>query len=189
MTICAQPECDRKMVARGWCTLHYDRWRQHGDPQGGGRRKTPIGEARAWFESHVVLETDECIIWPYGKLPAGYGVLDKGYVHVMACELAHGPRPRGYEAAHGPCHNTSCMNPRHVRWATPSENHGADKRRDGTINTGERNGGAKLTEAQVGAIRAAVAGGQSQLAVSRQYGISNQHISRIVTRKKWADVP
>lgn len=185
MTTCDQDDCNDDVVARGWCSLHYDRWRRHGDPQGGGRRKTALGEAKRWFEEHVVLQTDDCIIWPYSKLPRGYGTLGKEYVHVLSCIYGHGSRPKGYEAAHGPCNQASCMNPRHLRWATVSENR-QDKYRDGTVNSGTRNGGSKLTADQVLAIRAAVVGGQVQRAVSIKYGISNQQVSRIITRKKWS---
>ncbi len=29
---CSVDECDRPVVARGWCTLHYSRWRRTGKP-------------------------------------------------------------------------------------------------------------------------------------------------------------
>ena len=30
--ICSVPGCERPHEARGWCTLHYQRWKKHGDP-------------------------------------------------------------------------------------------------------------------------------------------------------------
>lgn len=30
--ICSVEGCERESRARGWCGLHYDRWRNHGDP-------------------------------------------------------------------------------------------------------------------------------------------------------------
>lgn len=30
--MCAIEGCDRAVLARGWCTTHYYRWRRHGDP-------------------------------------------------------------------------------------------------------------------------------------------------------------
>lgn len=29
---CSIPECAKGLVARGWCFMHYQRWRKHGDP-------------------------------------------------------------------------------------------------------------------------------------------------------------
>lgn len=30
--ICAVDDCDREIWCRGWCSVHYQRWRRHGDP-------------------------------------------------------------------------------------------------------------------------------------------------------------
>ena len=32
MKVCDVDGCDRQPVARGWCKLHWQRWRRHGDP-------------------------------------------------------------------------------------------------------------------------------------------------------------
>lgn len=32
MRTCQIDECDFKHYARGWCLIHYNRWRKHGDP-------------------------------------------------------------------------------------------------------------------------------------------------------------
>lgn len=29
---CSVPECDRPHLARGWCNVHWKRWKKHGDP-------------------------------------------------------------------------------------------------------------------------------------------------------------
>lgn len=34
---CSIADCGNKVVARGWCNRHYLRWRNHGDPLGGGK--------------------------------------------------------------------------------------------------------------------------------------------------------
>lgn len=32
MKTCAIDGCEKKVLARGWCVTHYERWRRHGDP-------------------------------------------------------------------------------------------------------------------------------------------------------------
>lgn len=32
MKDCSVPSCDDLAVSRGWCNLHYMRWRRYGDP-------------------------------------------------------------------------------------------------------------------------------------------------------------
>lgn len=39
--ICSIADCERKVVARGWCNRHYLRWSNHGDPLGGGPELNP----------------------------------------------------------------------------------------------------------------------------------------------------
>ena len=33
MRRCSVEDCDRTVLARGWCKTHYQRWTKHGDPQ------------------------------------------------------------------------------------------------------------------------------------------------------------
>lgn len=40
MKTCSIDGCDNKMLARGWCNKHYQRWRTHGDPN----KVTPMGK-------------------------------------------------------------------------------------------------------------------------------------------------
>jgi hypothetical protein len=44
MRICQIQDCDRPLLARGWCAAHYQRWQTHGDPLLGGRPKKPRRE-------------------------------------------------------------------------------------------------------------------------------------------------
>lgn len=84
--------------------------------------RTKPGEPQRFFDENVGRETDDCIVWPFGKDKDGYGVLPPNRrVHQVACEL-HGPKPHPkMEAAHS-CHNPSCFNPRHLSWKTRLKN-------------------------------------------------------------------
>lgn len=40
---CSIEGCERRAAKRGWCATHYQRWRRHGDPLGGGRARASHG--------------------------------------------------------------------------------------------------------------------------------------------------
>ena len=154
---------------------------------------TKPGEAARFFKEVVLpFRGDECLLWPYAKTPKGYGKLGGGsaggcwIVSRMACEEFNGPPP---SPKHHAAHNCGrgrdgCVNPAHMRWATPKENE-ADKREHGTLNTGERNGGAKLTEAQARYILS-MKGKVTGRMLAKQFGVTFQAISKIHTGTKWA---
>ena len=180
--------CDREHLARGWCSLHYARWLKHDDPLGGGGYR---GEPLIYFLAHVDDQTDDCILWPYGGRGNGYGTLwtngNLCYVHVLACEHGHGPKPDGHQVCHS-CRNRHCFNPHHLRWGTPAENE-ADKIRDGTVQRGENHCWSKLTEVDVLSIRARyAAGSHSYRDIAAMYAVDPTTIYKIVLRKRWAHI-
>jgi len=137
-------------------------------------------------------QTDDCVLWPYGKNAYGYGRLGTPFggtrgAHRVACMLAHGDPPVGHDAAHS-CRSRACVNPRHLRWATRKENM-RDKVRDGTNPTGERHGGAKLDEQDVIDIRSRVRAGEVQSALAAEFGVSRATVCLLVSGKNWAHVP
>lgn len=112
------------------------------------------GEAIRWIERHVGYADEVCLIWPFAKsVQRGYGRFSHNgvshYAHRYMCELVNGlaPSPR-HQASHtcGKGHK-GCVNPRHLAWATNSENQ-RDRRRHGTAAV--RGGpGAKMTAPQI----------------------------------------
>lgn len=178
-------------LRRGYCTAHYKRFVRHGDPAAGG---TPMGVLVPWIEAHVGYSGDDCLIWPYARLPNGYCPVSfrgrRTGAHRVMCILAHGEPPTSaHEAAHS-CGRGSagCLNPRHLRWATKKEN-GADRVKHLAGPRGANHRSAKLSPQDVKNIRrAGRVTRQSQLAA--RYGISQSHVSRIINRDRawsWLD--
>jgi hypothetical protein len=65
---CSIDDCDRLVIARGWCKGHYSRWRKHGDPLGG----TPLGKSRHKSAKCAVPGCD-CTSRTRGFCPLHYG--------------------------------------------------------------------------------------------------------------------
>lgn len=172
--------------ARGMCSAHYQRLMTHGDPLAGGARH---GEPLKWLHAHAKHTADECLIWPFSNFPTGYGqvrYLGRSFkASRVMCIIAHGaPSPR-MEAAHscGKGHE-GCVNPAHLRWDTPKGNC-ADRAEHGTENRGEKQGGSKLTEAQVREIRSQK-NTRMQRELAKDYGVSRMTISDVLHRRTWA---
>lgn len=147
------------------------------------------GEPLAFFESAMLLDTDEHIIWPYSKTghAAKYGNLRIGTemhkVHVLACTLRHGPRPPGQQARHL-CRFKLCFNPRHLIWGTPQENQ-RDRIADDTHVRGARQPHAKLTPAMVDEIRRLTTESVQQKEIARRLGVSRALIYAVQHRQAW----
>lgn len=186
--ICSIPNCGKPHSARGWCLDHYTRWRRCGDPLGG---RVNHGETERYFRSHVMTCTsDDCLIWPYGRTPSGYGKATiegrRVDVHREACEYVNGPPPApGYQAAHL-CGNgrQGCVNPRHLMWKTPKAN-SDDKVTHGTMARGEKLGMSKLTEENVRSIRA-MKGTHTRRELAEIFDTCPSNIAGILNRRRWA---
>ena len=182
---CSIDGCEIQHKARGWCDKHLDRWYRHGDPLAG---RTFDGIPLAHYYATVSEQTDDCILWPYGRTGAGYAQSTIDGVHVtlhsIACEQFHGPSPDGHEVLHA-CRNRHCYNPRHLRWGTRQENVD-DNLRDETRARGEGIHQSKLTRQQVREIRDRyAAGGILQRELGDEYGVNQRSISRLVRQTSW----
>lgn len=94
-----------------------------------------------------------------------------------------GDKPRGMECRHldGDAANDKIHN---LVWGTPLENH-ADKRRHGTIATGDRHGKVKLTSEQIVELLA-LKGTTTQKAAADRFGVSRGYVGQLWqgTRKR-----
>ncbi len=182
-------------IRRGLCNKHYKRSHAYGGTDPSFLKQRPRaahGEPMAFVLRAVGHKGDDCLLWPYGTTPWGYGCIRHEGKSVHAHRLVlmfktGGPPPDYPHAAHAPgiCHNRLCVNPAHLRWATCTEN-SLDRRIDGTNLIGTRQPTAKLDDVKVRQIRKA-AGPQRLLAV--QFGVCQQTISDIKARRRWAWLP
>lgn len=182
---CDVEGCDQPHRGRGYCNAHLLRFQRHGDPLAGG---TGMGETERVLLKLVQIETDDCVIWPLGKISAGYGLArvngQMWRVHRFALVHRGEPQPSPRHEANHICNMRACLNYRHLRWGTRADNE-RDKIAAGTDNAGERNGMARLTADDVAAIRSATG---SQRSIGERYGISQQHVSVIRRGGAWRRV-
>lgn len=186
-TCCLIQDCASDVFARGWCKSHWHRWRRHGDPLSGRQAR---GSLLTQLHEAIASQTDECVLWSernrnaYGYPTIRYNGASRR-AHRIVCEIAHGKPP--FEKAHAAhsCGVRACVNPRHLRWATGSENQ-KDRVAHGTSARGERNHKTSLTADMVKEIRRIWATGDcTQPELAAAFGITQSGVSSIVTGKNW----
>jgi hypothetical protein len=131
-----------------------------------------------------------CWLWMGGLAGGtGYPVVRNGDTNVGAhrlmASLVYGELPSGIDACHR-CDVRACINPTHLFLGTRAENLD-DMRRKGRANDpkGVRHPKAKLTEADVHAIRAALAAGVPSVVLGRRYNVAANTILSIKSGRNW----
>jgi hypothetical protein len=149
----------------------------------------PVAE-RFWEK---VSKTDGCWLWTASLTRGGYGqfALRKGIIrraHRIAWKLANGPVPAGLWVLHH-CDIPACVRPDHLFLGTPGDN-SSDMAAKGRADPrkGSARTHARLSEADVIAIRAARAQGATGAQLARQYGVHRSSIYHICQRDYWKHV-
>jgi hypothetical protein len=185
---CTAPGCDNPYSAKGLCRIHY--LRKYG--RGGDvteRRRAEAGAPERFLESAFKHNSDECLFWPYST-KGGYARISLNHgigqnVCRIICQRVYGLAPTNkHEAAHS-CGNghVGCINPRHLRWATPKEN-GADKKRHGTGPRGARSAFNKVSEDQVRTI-VSLEGRMSRKELADHFNVHCTTVDAILSGKSW----
>ena len=108
---------------------------------------------------------------------------DKWLVHRLVLMAFVSLNPEGMECRHlnGIKTDNRLEN---LKWGTRLENF-QDRLKHGVTVRGENCGMSKLTKKKVLEIREKANQGIGRTVLSKQYGVSQQHISRIVLRQRW----
>jgi len=187
--ICAVEGCDNKKHGYIYCGKHYYKYKTHGDPLGGRRGASP-GAPMKWIHENKDYAGEDCLKWPFEITRHSYGTIKhngkKRVASRVMCEVAHGvPPDEKMDACHS-CGNghLACMNPSHLSWKTRTGNV-RDAMDHGTWKRGDMDPNAKLNEQKVREIRHK-AKTMMHKDIAEIYGITQPHVSRVVTRRQWA---
>lgn len=192
---CSVAECVRGAYSLGYCSLHYDRFKRHGDPN--FVSNSPPGSSleetlryHGWLEVDRVPELGPC--WEYqGVMNTRnpYGVVySKGSrmrAHRAAYTVWNGPIPDGLLVCHA-CDNPPCINPAHLWVGTASENvHDSILKGRAVIRRGTERRNSILSDEQVIAAKRARKAGESLSALAREFGVNRQTLSKASQPDSW----
>lgn len=185
--LCSVAGCSRGYYSKEYCSNHYSLWRRHGNPVAG--RTSPTQTLVEIERALADARPDSCWLWPFSTNKGGYSQIQiakqRRAAHQVVCERAHGRAPSPeMEVAHN-CGNRRCINPHHLRWATPKENQ-ADRVVHGTTNRGQAHYLARLTEADVLAIRKMSGAGMTAREIAAHFGRPKPTIEAVIQRRSWA---
>lgn len=149
---------------------------------------------RFWKQVDCSRGPDSCWLWTGYLRENGYGVIginrNEYKVHRVSYFLQHGRIDNDTLVLHR-CDVRACVNPAHLFLGTPKDNsQDAVKKGRNAKLYGERNGKAKLTRADVLAIRRMCRrGGVYQKTVAKQFGVSEATVSYVVHGERWRKLP
>lgn len=191
---CSIEGCKRRHECKGYCSLHYKRFLTHGDPlftqlpRGDGKTR----EQRFWSrvdKSPGQGPNGDCWEWQGKPMKHGYGSMHWGQkshrTHRLVWMLTYGEMPK-MDILHS-CDNRICCNPDHLREGTHRDNTNDMLMRE-RQSRGEHRPNAKLTDADIRAIRAAPKVWGFQTKLSKKYGVPTSSISRILRGTIWKHV-
>lgn len=134
----------------------------------------------ATLQRLLATPTDKCQPWPHSLTSRGYPQMThpsgERYAHRAALLETVGPAPDGLEAAHT-CGRRDCINPKHLRWTTASENN-QDKRSHGTQPRGDSHHWAVAPDSIAEQAIARYLSGESPAAIAADIGVSRHTVRR-----------
>lgn len=136
-----------------------------------------------------VNKTDYCWEWQGHTNSKGYGTISMHgrhfTTHRFSFAIFHGFLPSCKMDIMHICDNKKCVNPKHLKIGTRSENT-KDYFSKNPIpwSTGERNNKAKITDLQYTEIKKLLNSGKSKTSAAKMFGITVQSLSGRIKREK-----
>lgn len=194
---CSIEGCDKARYARGWCVLHYSRWKRLGDP---GEAAPRISNKNDSMYERVVaigwtVTGSGCWETNGSRSKHGYALVHASSLdgparktllaHRVVFEHHHGQLGPGEVVRHS-CDNPPCLNPDDLLRGTQADN--VDdmwERKRGA--SGFRHPNTRLSEAQVLEIQKRYrAGGATHQALADEFSVSREHVGNIIRGKRRA---
>lgn len=192
--VCSIEGCEQQHECKGYCKVHYWRFRTHGDPHvvklehGHGKTRKEKFWSRV-DKTPGFGPNGDCWKWTGKPTPQGYGMVSVNGsaipAHRASWLYTYGEMPKLW-LLHS-CDNPRCVNPAHLREGTPADN-AADMVKRDRQSKGERRPNAKLTDADILAIRAAPSVWGIQTKLAKQYDVPTSSINRIRKGLIWTHV-
>jgi hypothetical protein len=141
----------------------------------------PRPMADLFWEKVSRLGPAECWPWLAAQNGKGYGKLKQGYAHRISWEIHSGAVPTGMLVCHT-CDNRVCVNPAHLFLGTYADNNRDCREKGRHVSVGlpgERNGRAKLSDADVLDVARLVREGVSRPEIAKTYGITRERVYQL----------
>jgi hypothetical protein len=190
MKTCCIKDCEKKVLARGMCSMHYRRLTKNGDPQA-VRLVQLHGATLEERFNHYHRKSAECWEWTGSTDANGYGRLNVEGRPILAHRISwqlhrHGITPEQHVLHR--CDNPRCVRPEHLFLGDQAANN-ADMKAKGRfkpgVSRGEDHGGAVLDESDIRAIRASKNAPQQ---IADKFGISRRHVRDIRAGRVWKHI-
>ena len=186
--LCSVDGCERPHIAKGYCSMHWQRAKLYGEPGEADPRERKRGMDVEELSEWLIAKTepsDGCLLFQGARNGCGYAiVIYEGrsvLAHRVVAEAHLGERADGHEVRHS-CHRggEGCINPRHLSYGTRRDNV-----RD--MLKARRHPNQRLSYEKASAIRAEYAqGGVTQRELGERYGVARGTIGKIVRGRRYS---
>lgn len=187
---CVCPNCQKSFQV---IPFYAKKGRKYCSQQCASMHKRPNLRDRFYAKIKVV---GDCWEWQGSRLKHGYGRIRTGYgndremtvAHRVSWEIHNNQSLSRSQFVMHKCDNPPCVNPDHLMLGTAKDNTQdmikKGRKRYGT-SPGEKNGSAKLSQAEVDQIRLLLSHGRKSKSIAPMYGVNHTTIEKIKTNKSW----